>query len=130
MGDRGNIVVQEAPGKRVYFYTHWRGSEITAIARKALARKQRWTDAAYLGRIVFAQMMEGGGAAYTLERLRGETSFGISTGLCDNGYPILVIDVESQTVWYENEEGKREIHAGTVGFTPFADFIKQKETTA
>lgn len=97
MGDRGNIVIQEKPGKRVYLYTHWTGSGITETAKKALKRKERWNDPAYLARIVFDTLTE--------DAVSKETGFGISTGLCDNEYPILVIGVDTQWVWYENEDG-------------------------
>lgn len=99
MGDRGNIVVQEAPGKRVYFYTHWRGSEIRDVVRTALERRQRWNDIPYLARIVFSTLIDGD--------VGGETGFGVSTGICDNSHPILVLDGPTQTVFFEDSDGNR-----------------------
>ena len=85
MGDRGNIKV----GK-VYLYTHWSGSYIKEILKKALSREQRWNDESYLTRIIFCEMLEGD--------IDGETGFGISTEIVDNEYPILEVDVENQEV--------------------------------
>lgn len=99
MGDRGNIVIQERRGKRVYFYTHWRGSEIRDVVKTALERRQRWNDHSYLARIVFCTLIAGD--------TDGETGFGISTGICDNSHPILVLDVPSQNVFFEDSKGKR-----------------------
>lgn len=99
MGDRGNIVVQEAEGKRVYFYTHWRGSDIGPVVTKALFKgRKRWDDPAYLGRIVFCELISQDGS-------NGTTGFGISAAVCDNSHPILVVDCERQVVRFENENG-------------------------
>lgn len=125
MGERGNIVVEDKDDKRVYFYTHWRGSEITEIARKALAREQRWKDAAYLGRIVFCSMLaqedDFGNPHDVLPHdvLEGEIGFGISASLGDNDYPVLVISVGLQNVRYENGD-----RSTSWGHTSFTDFIK------
>lgn len=118
MGDRGNIVIQEAPGKRVYLYTHWSGSDIAKTAKRALARKQRWNDPAYLARIVFCEMI----GHDDVGALQGETGFGISTGLCDNEHPILVVDVEHQSVFYEDPDAVGA-NDHTHGKT-FEEFIK------
>lgn len=101
MGDRGNIVVQEAVGKRVYLYTHWRGSEIKSVVQLALQRHQRWNDPAYLARIIFCQLLAPGD-------LKGETGYGISATIGDNGYPVVVVDCERQRVYFEHEDGTRD----------------------
>jgi hypothetical protein len=97
MGDRANIVIVQHPhppikGKPplVYFYSHWGGHQLPATLQKALRRKERWSDESYLARIIFCGMVEG----YEKE----PTSFGIATYLCDNEYPLLVVDAEKQTV--------------------------------
>lgn len=110
MGDRGNIVVQDQG--RVYLYTHWRGSEIGSLVKKALRRKQRWDDSSYLTRIIFDTMTDG--------HQGGETGFGISSHIVDNEHPVLVVDVPTQTVWFEEEEGNETKKAAI----PFTDFIK------
>jgi hypothetical protein len=98
MGDRGNIAIQNGTKKsRVYLYTHWNGSNIQAIARRALAKKWRWSDEAYLTRIVFCELVKG------FED--DETGYGISTSICDNAHPILVLDAGKGSCWLENESG-------------------------
>jgi hypothetical protein len=91
MGDRGNIKIGG-----VYLYTHWGGSEIKQTLQKALKKKWRWDDESYLARIIFCEMIRG--------EESGETGFGISTGIVDNEYDILEVDVANQTV----QEGKRK----------------------
>ena len=90
MGDRGNIKV----GK-VYLYTHWRGSFIKQILQKALRRKARWNDEAYLTRIIFEEMIGIDTGS--------ETGFGISTKIQDNEHPILEVDCENQKIKCDDE---------------------------
>jgi len=86
MGDRGNIKV----GK-VYLYTHWGGSEIPEILKKALVRGMgRWNDEPYLTRIIFCEMIK--------DDVMGDTGYGISTHICDNEHEILEVDCNTQTV--------------------------------
>lgn len=110
MGDRGNIAVQDG-GKRVYFYSHWSGSELPAIVQKALRRQQRWDDAPYLARIIFNTMTEGCS--------NSETGFGISTDVCDNEHPIVVVDCDTKKVRFEPEDAQ-VLDADGVSF---ADYI-------
>ena len=93
MGDRGNIVVDG-----VYLYSHWGGSELPKVLQEALAKQWRWTDGAYLCRIIFDCMTRG--------HHDTETGFGISLGLCDNEHPILHVSSNSQTVKLKTEKGK------------------------
>jgi len=93
MGDRGNIKVGN-----VYLYTHWGGSGIKELLKKALKRKERWNDEAYLTRIIFCEMIEGD--------VEGETGFGISTHICDNEYNILEVDCEKQEVREVTKQGE------------------------
>lgn len=97
MGDRGNIQLKgkDFGSNGVWFYTHWRGSELRDIAFIALQRAQeagRLGDAPYLARIVF-------------DTLAGEdnrqevTGCGISARLQDNENPILVMDADSAKIW-------------------------------
>jgi hypothetical protein len=98
MGDRANIVVKQPDGSRIYLYSHWGGWEMPGTLRDALDRHQRWEDPAYLTRIIFCEMVkiDCGGA----------TGFGISTALCDNEYPLLVVDVDAGQVSIEREPGQ------------------------
>jgi hypothetical protein len=98
MGDCGNVIIKDEIGQQVCLYTHWRGSELRAILKSALRRRQRWDDAPYLARIIFCEMIKGDEAA--------ETGFGISTR--SEGSAEIIIDVKAQTA------------AGR----PFEDFIK------
>lgn len=110
MVDRGNIVVQSESDGRIYFYAHWRGSEVQEIARKALAKRWRWDDDVYLRRIVFDTLTEGESGK--------ETGFGISTRLTDNENPIVVLDVDKQKVWLEDENTNP---GPALSFCAFAD---------
>jgi len=96
MGDRGNIVVRSAPKQEVFLYTHWRGTSVPLIVQTALKRRQRWSDAAYLARILFDALTEGSHGE--------ETGFGISTHRCDYEHDDVVVDVAKQTVAYRNPE--------------------------
>jgi hypothetical protein len=98
MGDRGNIIVKYNEDI-VYLYTHWGGSELYSILRRALGKKERWGDHAYLTRIIFCEMVK--------DDMEGTTGYGISSTEGDGGTDI-VVDVVKQTV-----QGQ-----------PFEDFIK------
>jgi hypothetical protein len=89
MGDRANIVVEQTEGS-VYLYTHWGGSGIRATLAAALDRgRPRWTDPAYLTRIIFSEMIQGD--------VLGGTGYGISTDHCEPGNDLWV-DPYAQTV--------------------------------
>lgn len=93
MGDRGNIIIEKSTGNPhpIYFYTHWSGSGIKETLQSALKRGQRrWTDGAYLARIIFCELVKG--------HEMDETGFGISTGQCDNERNFLCVDVDDQKV--------------------------------
>jgi hypothetical protein len=107
MGDRANICVLQEKGKKaIYFYTHWSGSELPELLQKGLILARgtppesrgshhrsftdnRWDDESYLARIIFQALIGDD---------KGTTEFGIATYICDNEYPILVVDSDSQTV--------------------------------
>lgn len=91
MGDRANIVVLQGRDlPPVVLYTHWTGYSLPETLQAALAKKWRWDDHAYLTRIIFDMMTEASHDE--------ETGFGISTGLPDNSYPLLVVDPDKQEV--------------------------------
>jgi len=94
MGDRSNIVVVDHKGDRVWLYGHWMGADSINVVRDVLGRHARWDDPAYLARMLFEKMIEG---AYDKE-----TGFGISTFMCDNEYPVIVLDTRDQTVTLED----------------------------
>ena len=95
MGDRGNIRIRqpyaESEGPQyIYLYSHWSGYLLWDILKTALLRRQRWTDPAYLARIIFDVM--------TQDASSPETGYGIATDPPDNSYPFLTVDTVAQTV--------------------------------
>lgn len=117
MGDRSNIVVQEANGSRIFLYGHWMGEDAINVAHDVLSRKQRWNDSPYLTRMLFEQMISG---AYDKE-----TGYGISTTMCDNEYPIIVLEPSTQTAWLEEyiwgDGGKFQTLTKPVTFEDFVN---------
>jgi hypothetical protein len=96
MGDRGNIAILTGTGQ-VWFYTHWRGSELTSIVKQALSRKERWDDSPYLARILWDSCVPS-------DRHGGDTGFGIDSRIGDNEHPIVCVDVPKQRVFTILEE--------------------------
>jgi hypothetical protein len=94
MGDRSNIVIKQHDGNRVWLYGHWMGADSINVVRDTLAHRERWSDAPYLARMLFNRM--------TLGQEQGDTGYGISTYMCDNEYPVIVLDPETQTVVLED----------------------------
>lgn len=95
MGDRGNIVLHDFDVK-IYLYTHWGGSNIKEVLKKALIKGQgRWTDPAYLHRVIFQELIGTD---------KGVTGFGLSTRECDNEHPLLHVNahVEGGKVWADD----------------------------
>jgi hypothetical protein len=96
MGDRGNFVMKQADGNKIYFYTHWSGNNLPFILREALIRgRDRWDDEPYLARIIFCELVKG--------REMDTTGYGISTYECDNEHPHFIIDSSKQTVERDGE---------------------------
>ena len=93
MGDRSNIVIKQHDGSRVWLYGHWMGADSINVVRDTLAQRERWSDAPYLARMLFNRMTQGD---------TGSTGYGISTYMCDNEYPVIVLDPETQTVVLED----------------------------
>lgn len=92
MGDRANIHFVEENGS-FYLYTHRHGSELGKVLASALDRgRSRWTDAPYLARIIFSEMIKG--------EVLETTGYGISIEVCDGNSNIYKVDVEAQTVQY------------------------------
>lgn len=59
------------------------------MVQRTLAKKWRWDDAAYLGRIVFCDLLDGD---------RSETGYGLSPSVCDNEHDFLRLDLDKQRV--------------------------------
>lgn len=113
MGDRGNIAIHYRNDQEVFFYAHWHGHALPTIVRDALARRERWTDADYLARIVFCTMVKG--------NEEDSQGFGIGTGAAGDGeHPIIVLDVERQIVFTRPVDGGA--NAKPIGSWTFGDF--------
>jgi hypothetical protein len=94
MGDRANIVFtnHSAFPSPVFLYTHWGGYDIKETLKSALKRgEDQWTDAQYLSRIVFSEMIGK-------DNWDENTGAGISTIYCDGERKLLVVDVKDQKV--------------------------------
>lgn len=112
MGDRANVRMiyghSEADTEErasIYFYTHWRGTDLPLIVRNALQKRWRWDDESYLARIIFNTLTDGD--EYS------ETGFGIAPYICDNEHPIVEVDVPNQIVRFtggSNYSSKRVDH--------------------
>lgn len=92
MGDRGNVLIGDL-NSRVFLYTHWGGSILPQVVQTALQREERWGDAPYLARIVFAEMIREGMDLSTrgqdiANELMETTGFGIATYMPDNEHYI------------------------------------------
>lgn len=97
MGDRANVfVMEEAPSKGVYLYTHWDGDSLPSIVQAALQRaKDRWNDSPYLARVIFCEMVQ--------KDVIGTTGYGISARIGDNSHPVIVIDMGTGSVGFARE---------------------------
>ena len=131
MGDRANILVKQPTGAPratnahkvpppsfVYLYSHWGGSTLPIVLRDVLKRGARLDDPSYLARIIFCAMVAG--------HETGDTGFGISSELGDNGYPLLVVDCERQEV-YTADERSPETPIKSIAF---AGYAKQSDASA
>jgi hypothetical protein len=74
----------------VVFYGHWAGADMPFRLKEALGKKARWSDSAYLGRIIFDE--------FTQDHHGEETGFGISAYISDNNNPVMVVDVPARKV--------------------------------
>lgn len=90
MGDRGNVIIKDTDDSQVVLYTHWEASTLPATVKRAIARRQRWQDAAYLARIVFSEMIRND--------INSETGYGISAHLLDGHDKVIEIDTKAQTI--------------------------------
>lgn len=130
MGDRGNIVVRQAPdtnSEDIWFYSHWGGTELPETLKTALAKRWRWTDPTYLARIIFCEMISNS------DDLKGECGYGISTSIGDNEHDIIVVDVPTSCVHVLSEKAlvnnrlpSKLTAKNTKSIWTFEDYIKLK----
>jgi len=124
MGDRSNIVVVQPDESRIFLYGHWMGDDNYRVAGQVLSRQERWNDAPYIARMLFSKMI-----AHDLD---SDTGYGISNHMCDNEYPIVVIDPQKQTVHLEQyiwgDGGKFETITPHVTFEEFVNAYSVSES--
>ena len=105
MGCRGTIEIwengaapkdEEAP---VVLYTHWGAKDMLANLKTVLKRKTRWSDAAYLSRMIFCKMVEGDE--------RGETGYGIMTCNIGDAEEEIVVDCDRQEVIVKGNDNNK-----------------------
>lgn len=94
MGERANIRLHfetnDTDGQDIYLYSHWDGGDLALTLQKALARRERWNDDAYLARIIANEVFH---KAYG-----EETGYGLAPYECDNNYNIVHVDLGLKTV--------------------------------
>lgn len=131
MGDRANVFIKDPtkadPEAGVYLYTHWDGDGLAEVVQRALARKQRWNDGAYLARIVFCTMLKG--EAKGDDVLGDETGFGIATGPPDNEHPIIEIDPKRNRIAFRptDDDDDKQAHDAKMrlgGGWTFEEYVK------
>lgn len=136
MGDRGNIVIVQdskyrqdkkthkwvksaAKRDRLFFYGHWSGYRIADVVKTVIEQGERLNDTAYFGRIVFDTFTNGE---------KGTTGFGISTSIADNEHPLIVLDPQEGTVWFEDAGG--QVISRVVKFAEFPAFVVPEDVDA
>ena len=105
MGCRGTIEIWEngaAPKDEespVVLYTHWGAKDMLANLKTVLKRRKRWSDAAYLSRMIFCKMVEGDE--------RGETGYGIMTCNIGDAEEEIVVDCDRQEVIIKGSDNNK-----------------------
>lgn len=120
MGDRRNIVVEFDSNVSVALYSHWTGEELDQVLANALDRaRERWSDAPYLTRVIFSDMVK--------DALGSTTGYGIepfATGTIDytesEPHYDLVVSIANKTV-------TGDIH-GEGKVRSFVEFIQEEKS--
>ena len=105
MGCRGTIEIWEngaAPKDEespVVLYTHWGAKDMLMNLKTVLKRRKRWSDAAYLSRMIFCKMVEGDE--------RGETGYGIMTNNVCDAEEEIVVDCDRQEVIVKGSDNNK-----------------------
>ena len=96
MGCRGTIEIWEngtspkEEEKPVVLYTHWGADEMEDDVRDVMSRKKRWTDPAYLSRMIFSRMIRND--------IDGEHNYGIMTDNIGDAEKEIIIDCDRQEI--------------------------------
>ena len=105
MGCRGTIEIWEngaAPKDEespVVLYTHWGAKDMLSNLKTVLKRKTRWSDAAYLSRMIFCKMVEGDE--------RGDTGYGIMTNNVNDAEQEIVVDCDRQEIIVKGNDNNK-----------------------
>jgi len=91
MGDRGQVHIIDTG---VYLYTHYGGTNLPEIVRRALARRERWDDPEYLTRIIFCGMVK--------PDFDGELGYGIGTERHGDAWRQVKINCKRKTIKVDN----------------------------
>jgi len=90
MGARANIRMKYEGGKEVCIYSHWGGSDLKDHLKAALAKRERWNDEMYLGRIIFCEIVKND--------VEGTTGFGLAPYVGEEEYKTIEVDMKEMTV--------------------------------
>ena len=108
MGDRRNVILDYGNDNKIYFYSHWGGTDLPATVAYALQRgKERWDDPPYLARIIFSELIR--------DEYQELTGYGISPDIVDTEY-------SNEEVCLDLVNLKAGIGKAT---TPFSEFIRK-----
>jgi hypothetical protein len=105
MGYRGTIEIWEngaAPKDEespVVLYTHWGAGEMLSDLKEVLSRKKRWSDPAYLSRMIFSKMIK--------DDINGETGYGIMTNNVNDAEEEIVVDCDRQEVIVKGRDNNK-----------------------
>lgn len=119
MGDRASIKLRfenadDGREQAIYLYSHWDGRDVLDTLFAALNRRERWDDSAYLARIIANELFA--------PHLGEETGYGLSPYELDREYPLLVVDLQTQSV--SNDEEYAESFEDFIS-TPMTDERKR-----
>jgi len=114
MGDRAQVHIVANKNKQynhdVWLYTHWGGTALPETVAYAISRGERWTDASYLTRIIFSEMIK--------QDIHGSTGYGIGNHQHGDVYRVITVDLDEQEVTID---GWREVSDGTFSFAEFGE---------
>ena len=119
MGDRANVYVTQH-GHGVYLYTHWHGYNLPRTVQDALNRHARWSDASYLTRIIFEEMVG--------KDVGKETGYGISpVAALDREHPIICVDCDRHTIGFLQTKDVKDEDGFPIEYAPkwsFGDYCE------
>lgn len=114
MGDRGQIEFIMEEGS-LYFYTHWRASELPDLVRAALARsRERWDQPDYLTRIIVSEVM--------VDEIRELTGYGFALSPYVDAWRTVVINLGDNEVAVHDDDD-----VDSDEFFSFEDFVANRD---